>query len=82
MRTLDLEQRHSATQEKMRWLFPNPHLPTGTPRAVAARCYDLGLELTLNLNDGPQLTIALQRLIDVKDAAVRQAIADSGEGAT
>jgi hypothetical protein len=28
--------------------------------------------------DGPQLTIGLQRLIDAKDAVVRQAVADAG----
>jgi hypothetical protein len=75
---LDLESRGPDTREKMRWLFPNPNLPAGTPQVVSAKFYGLGVELALDLNDGPQLTIALQRLIDAKDAAVRQAIADAG----
>lgn len=72
----DLRDRHPSTQEKMRWLTPNPNLPHGTPRVVAVECYELGLMMVAALQDGPQLTIALQRLIDAKDAAVRQAIAD------
>jgi hypothetical protein len=69
--------RHPSTIENLRWLIPNPHLPTGTPWFVADRFHALGAELVRILHDGPQLTIALQRLIDAKDAAVRQAIADA-----
>jgi hypothetical protein len=68
--------RHPATQEKIRWLTPNPRLPEGPPATVSAMCFDLGVRLVGQCNDGPQLTIALQHLIDTKDAAVRQAIAD------
>ena len=75
--TVDFSNRHQSTQEKMRWLTPNPGLPAGTPSYVARRFYEIGAELVLQLNDGIQLTIALQRLIDAKDAAVRQAIADA-----
>jgi hypothetical protein len=67
--------RHPDTIEKLRWLIPNPHLPDGALK-VSALFHALGAELIRELNDGPQLTIALQRLIDAKDAAVRQAIAD------
>jgi hypothetical protein len=73
----DLSKRDPSTQEKMRWLVPNPNLPTGTPAAIAERFYEMGVVLLVWLQDGPQLIIALQRLIDAKDAAVRQAIADS-----
>jgi hypothetical protein len=71
-----LEDRHPGTREKLRWLTPNPNLPEGVPQLVAMQFENLAWELAGNLNDGPQLTIALQRLIDAKDAAVRQAIAD------
>jgi hypothetical protein len=74
--THDFSQRHPGTREKLRWLLPNPNLLAGTPRAVSQKCWELGQDLALVLSDGPQLTIALQRLIDAKDAAVRQAIAD------
>jgi hypothetical protein len=76
--TVNLAERHPATQEKMRWLTPNPHLPQGTPSIVSAMFYDLGTGLLEQVGDGPQLTIALQFLIAGKDAAVRQAIADAG----
>jgi hypothetical protein len=74
----DFSGRHPSTQEKMRWLTPNPNLPPGVPAAVAELSYQMGVNLVGLLNDGPQLTIALQRLVDAKDAAVRQAIADGG----
>lgn len=74
----DLSERHPSTQEKMRWLTPNPSLPDGAPAIVSAMCYELGASLLAQLNDGPQLTIGLQRIVDAKDALVRQAIADLG----
>ena len=72
----EFSARHPATQEKLRWLVPNPNLPKGRPSAVSFDFWALGQSLARFLKDGPQLTIALQRLIDAKDAAVRQAIAD------
>ena len=78
----EFSDRHPATQEKLRWLVPNPKLPAGTPAIVAAQYWQTpGSSWPALVKDGPQLTIALQRLIDAKDAAVRQAIADS-EAAT
>jgi hypothetical protein len=74
---MNLAARHPATQEKMRWLTPNPALPQGAPATVSAMCFGLAGKLLSELSDGPQLTIALQHLIDAKDAAVRQAIGDS-----
>lgn len=72
----DFSDRHPSTREKLRWLVPNPNLPKGAPATVARHFYALGNDLVVILNDGPQLTIALQRLIDAKDAAIRQAITD------
>jgi len=76
MSHLSLADRHPSTQEKMRWLTPNPGLPSGLPATVSRMFFDTGVKLVGILEDGPQLTIALQRLVDAKDAAVRQAIAD------
>lgn len=76
--TADLSARHPATQEKMRWLTPNPRLPAGAPAIVSAMFHDLSVNLLEVCGDGPQLTIALQGLITAKDAAVRQALADAG----
>jgi hypothetical protein len=77
MSAADITSRHPSTQEKMRWLVPNPKLPEGTPKQVSEEFWAMGITVTRLLKDGPQLTIALQRLIDAKDAAVRQAITDS-----
>lgn len=68
--------RHFSTLEKLRWLIPNPNLPDGKPADVALTSWEYGAWLARQLKDGPQLTIALQRVIDAKDAAVRQAIVD------
>jgi hypothetical protein len=76
----DFSGRHYSTQEKLRWLTPNPNLPSGLPADVSEMFYEHGVNLASVLNDGPQLTIALQRLVDSKDAAVRQAIADGEAG--
>ena len=75
----DFSNRHPSTQEKLRWLVPNPNLPDGTPAQVSEMFHDLSVRLAWALQDGPQLTIGLQRLIDAKDALVRQAIADGQE---
>jgi hypothetical protein len=64
----------------MRWLTPNPDLPDGVSSIVSAMCYDLGRGLVEKLKDGPQLAIGLQRIVDAKDALVRQAIADRDQG--
>jgi hypothetical protein len=72
----EFSDRHPPTRERMRWLIPNPNLPAGVPSAVSELFRDTGMCLAHLVKDGPQLTIALQRLIEAKDAAVRQAIAD------
>jgi hypothetical protein len=70
-----IQKRHPATQEKMRW-FGYGHLPEGGPRDVSAHFTGLALTLLGILGDGPQFTIALQKLVEAKDCAVRQAIVD------
>jgi hypothetical protein len=72
-----LENRHPDTQEKMRW-FTFEHLPMGMPREVSKMCATLAWTLVQSLDDGPQLVLALGRLCDTKDAAVRQALVDGG----
>jgi hypothetical protein len=72
----DLSSRHQATRQVARWLTPNPHLPAGAPATVAAVMCDTRDRLLELVGDGPELTVALRHLVDAKDAAVRQAIAD------
>ena len=74
----DLSARHPATQQVARWLEPNPSLPAGAPATVAAVMCDTRDRLLELAGDGAELTVALRHLVDAKDAAVRQAISDSG----
>ncbi len=71
-----LSKRHPATQEKMR-CFEYGHLPEGGPREVSAHFTGLALQLLDILEDGPQFTIALDKLREAKDRAVSQAIVDA-----
>lgn len=69
--------RHPSVQEKMRWLLPNPRLD-GIAADIAMLFWQHGVDLTDILDDGSQLTLGLQHLIDGKDCCVRQALTDSG----
>lgn len=69
---MDLSARNSYVQAKMRW-FEYDHL-TGLKREVSKLHADLAYALLELLDDGPQLTLGLQHLIDAKDCHVRQAV--------
>ncbi len=71
-----LAGRHPATQQILRW-FDYGHLPAGKPRTVSCHLASVAMELAESLQDGPELTAGLRKLLEAKDAFVRQAIADS-----
>lgn len=73
----DLSARHPSVQQVARWLEPNPRLPEGAPASVSAVMRDTRDRLLELCGDGPEFVVALRHLVDAKDAAVRQAIADS-----
>jgi hypothetical protein len=64
--------RHQATLDVLRW-FDYDHLPPHL-QAVSQPCHDLAFNLASALPDGPELTIALRKLLEAKDAFVRQAV--------
>lgn len=68
------DARHYSVQEKLRWLEPNPNLPEHL-RTIAVLFLDLADNLLDEIDDNPQLSLALQHLIDAKDCAVRAKIA-------
>lgn len=71
---MDLSQRHPGVQEAMRWLEPNPQLPPHLLH-ISRHFFDLGEELLRDVcEDSPQLTLALNKLVEVKDCAVRARI--------
>jgi hypothetical protein len=73
-----LDKRHPATREKMR-RFEYGHLREGLPRNTSMLFATLAVDLVKSLNDGSELTIALDRLREAKDRAVSQAITDSND---
>jgi len=58
-------------------LFAYEHLPKRL-QVVSAIFADAGLDLLAQLNDGPELTTSLRKLLEAKDCAVRQAVIDRG----
>lgn len=71
-----LEGRHPSTTGLLRW-FEYGHLPPPLA-AVSQRFAVLADELVTLLPDSPELTVALRKLLEGKDAAVRAAI-EAGE---
>ncbi len=72
---MDLSKRHPGVQDAMRWLKPNPQLPSHL-FAISQHIFDLGEELLRDIpEDSPQLTLALHKLVEAKDCAVRARIA-------
>lgn len=74
MTAIDASNRHPATQQVTRW-FDYEHLPAGTPRHVSAMCAAMAGELLREIEDGPELTAGLRKLLEAKDCLVRAAIA-------
>lgn len=71
MLSLDMGKRHPSVQDAMRWLKPNPQLPSHM-LAISQHFYDLAEELLRDIDvDSPQLTLALHKLVEAKDCAVR-----------
>jgi hypothetical protein len=70
-----LKNRHPGTREKMLW-FEYGHLTDPRLRTISMKFTTLAVELIETLHDGPQLTIALDKLREAKDRAVSQAITD------
>ena len=67
--------RHPAVEQAARWLIPNPNLQ-GVHRRVSEEFSLLAARLLGMLGDGQQTTIMLNKLVEAKDAAVRQSILD------
>lgn len=64
--------RHPSTVQLLSF-FAYDHLPPFL-QAVSAPCHDLAFDLAGTLPDGPEMTVALRKLLEAKDAFVRQAL--------
>lgn len=74
----DLTVRHPGTAGLLRF-FASVHLPPHLA-AVSAPFQILAYELVGRLEDGPELTTALRKLLESKDCAVRAALPVTSEG--
>lgn len=64
--------RHPATVQLLGF-FAYEHLPPFL-QAISAPCHDLAFDMAGTLPDGPELTVALRKLLEARDAFVRQAL--------
>ena len=75
-RSTDLTTRHSSVAQVAGWLTNvNPNLP-GPQRLLAQDVAQLTGLLLTRLDDGPELTAGLRKLLEAKDCFVRQSLAD------
>lgn len=68
---------HPATGAVLRF-FSYAHLPDGNAQAVSADFAELAASLAQYLPDDPESTVALRKLLEAKDAAVRAALIKEG----
>jgi hypothetical protein len=69
---VSVPNRHPNTIQLLSF-FAFEHLPPHL-QAVSAPCHDLAFDMATTLPDGPELTAGLRKLLEAKDAFVRQAL--------
>jgi hypothetical protein len=69
---MSMPTRHPATTQLLGF-FDFEHLPPYL-QAISAPCHDLAFDIASTLPDGPELTAGLRKLLEAKDAFVRQAL--------
>lgn len=70
-------EAHPATKHLLDLLVVNPNLPDRL-RAISKVTEEAGFFLADQLNDGPELSTGLRKLLEAKDCFVRQALIDTG----
>ena len=75
-----MTERHPSTEHLLD-LFGFEHLPPHL-QAISAPFYDLAHNTLEYLDDGPELTAGLRKLLEAKDCFVRQAVIDRRKGDT
>jgi len=65
-------------EDRMLKWFDSSHLQDQDLQEVSLFFSDLATTLTLRLQPGPERTVALRKLLEAKDAAVRAAIHPGG----
>ena len=59
--------------------FQYGHLPEGMVRETSMKCADLATTMDQLLEEGPEKTAGLRKLLEAKDCFVRQMLADLGK---
>lgn len=63
--------------ERMGKWFAFDHLPAKL-QTISRHFHDLGVKITQQIEPGPERTVALRKLLEAKDAAVRAAMTPGG----
>jgi hypothetical protein len=66
------------SEERMIKWFDFGHLPEGRLREVSKKFHALAKYVTEELPIGPERTVALRKLLEAKDAAVRSTVHPGG----
>lgn len=69
----DWSDRHASTQHIVKY-FSYEHLKTGELRHVSQLFHSLMVELLNTVEDGPELSAGLRKLLEAKDCCVRAAL--------
>lgn len=69
-----MAEQHPAVSHLLSF-FEHGHLPRHL-QEVAEQCATLAVEMDAALDDGPEKTAGLRKLLEAKDCFVRQAVAD------
>lgn len=67
--------RHASVQHLVDLLEPNPNLPAPLLE-ISTLCTNLCDRMLDELDDGPELSAGLRKLLEAKDCFVRQAVID------
>lgn len=67
---------HPATQHLLDQ-FRFDHLRSDHLQTISKHFHDLAHDLVSALSEGPELSVALRKLLESKDCAVRQAVLDA-----
>lgn len=73
---MDTPSRHPGVQHVVDLLDPNPNLPAGPMADLAAETAVFRDIVLATVQDGPELTAGLRKLLEAKDCFVRQALID------
>lgn len=65
--------RHTATKHLARY-FAYEHLTSPDLRQVSYLCCDMAAQMVALLDDGPELSTGLRKLLEAKDCFVRAAL--------